>query len=162
MGKKEDDAAYYARNKERIKARTAEYYARTKAERLAKQKERYERKKDVVLARNKAWADANRDKMREYHSAYVKRNRELWTAQTALYRAAKKQATPVWADAAAIKAFYAQARAMKDETGKEYHVDHIVPLQSELVCGLHVEHNLQVLPGRANRRKSNKFWPDMS
>lgn len=161
MGKKEDDAAYYARNKERIKARANAYYHATKDERLATQKQRYEDKKDVVLARNKAWAIANKDKMRAYHRDYVKRNRALWSAQTALYRAAKKQATPSWADAAAIKRFYAQARAMKEATGKEWHVDHIVPLQSDFVCGLHVEHNLQLLPGRANRQKSNRFWENM-
>lgn len=161
MGKKEDDAAYYARNKERVKARANAYYHATKEQRLAKQKERYEASKETVLARNKAWADANRDKMREYHRAYVKRNRALWSAQTALYRAAKKQATPTWANLPAIKEFYARARKLKEDTGKEWHVDHIVPLQSELVCGLHVEHNLQVLPGRANRKKSNKFWDDM-
>lgn len=161
MGKKEDDAAYYARNKERIKARTNEYYHATKVDRLAKQKERYEETKDAVLARNKAWADANRDKMRAYHREYVKRNRALWASQTATYRAAKKQATPSWADTAEIKRFYARARELKDATGKEHHVDHIVPLQSEFVCGLHVEHNLQILPGRANRVKSNKFWENM-
>lgn len=161
MGKKEDDAAYYARNKERVKARANAYYHATKEQRLAKQKERYEENKDSITARNRAWADANRDKMRAYHREYVKRNRALWSAQTALYRATKKQATPAWADAVAIKAFYAHARALKEETGKEWHVDHMVPLQSELVCGLHVEHNLQLLPGRANRKKSNKFWDDM-
>ena len=39
----------------------------------------------------------------------------------------------------------------------KFEIDHIVPLQNEQVCGLHTEHNLQVLSRTANRRKANKF-----
>lgn len=161
MTKKERDAAYYQRNKERIKARTNAYYHETRADRRARQKERYEEKKEATLARNRAWADANRDKMNAYHRDYVKRNREKWTAQTAEYRAAKKRATVSWANMFFVREIYAAARKRKELLGGEWHVDHIVPLQSDLVCGLHAEANLCLLPGKANRRKSNSYWPDM-
>jgi hypothetical protein len=161
MGKKEDDRAYYERNRERIKARANAYYHDNKEKVSVAQRQYYEANKDKVLAGNRAWAEANPDARRRHHSEYVKRNRALWSAQTATYRAAKKKSTPSWASPEAIKVFYADARKLKEQTGKEWHVDHIVPLQSELVCGLHVEHNLQLLPGRANRVKSNKNWPEM-
>lgn len=161
MGKKEDDRAYYLKNRERIKARANAYYHENKEKVSEAQKQYYEANKAQVLAGNKAWAKANPDARRKHHREYVKRNRALWSAQTATYRAAKKQATAVWASLTAIKEFYAEARRRKEQTGVEWHVDHIVPLQSDVVCGLHVEQNLQLLPGRANRVKSNKHWPEM-
>ena len=63
----------------------------------------------------------------------------------------KLQATPHWANQEVIKQIY------KEATEKGMHVDHIVPLNNPLVCGLHCEFNLQILPATENLRKSNKF-----
>jgi len=69
-------------------------------------------------------------------------------AKTAKYRAAKLQAIPKWANLKKIAQIYSTCPA-------GYHVDHIVPLQGVLVCGLHVEYNLQHLTAEANQKKSN-------
>lgn len=73
-------------------------------------------------------------------------------ARQAKYSAAKLQRTPPWADLEKIRKIYRNCP-------EGYHVDHIIPLQGELISGLHVESNLQYLPAIENCRKGNKFIP---
>lgn len=80
-------------------------------------------------------------------------------AKNAKHRAYKLQATAPWADNQAIAAMYTKAAELTKSTGKSHHVDHIDPLKSKLVCGLHVAENLQVIPADINMSKSNKFRP---
>lgn len=42
-------------------------------------------------------------------------------------------------------------------TGIFWHVDHIIPLQHSLVCGLHFWTNIQVIPAKENWSKNNAF-----
>lgn len=81
--------------------------------------------------------------------------------QGIVHRAQTVRATPPWADQAAIRKLYAEARALTKKTGELYVVDHIVPKISPVVCGLHVDWNLQVLHWLPNARKGNFWWPDM-
>lgn len=65
------------------------------------------------------------------------------------------QATPPWADPAAIKAVYRESRRLTRETGIQHSVDHEIPLRGEFVWGLHVHYNLRVLPLTDNMKKGN-------
>ena len=94
-------------------------------------------------------------------SDYRKANLSNGAANTARHRAAKHLATPSWANHRYIALFYEMAKLEAQRVGKPVEVDHIVPLQSPLVCGLHCEHNLQLLFRSANRSKANRVWPDM-
>jgi len=67
---------------------------------------------------------------------------------------------PEWANRAAIKKIYKQAKALTETTGVVYHVDHIIPINSPLVCGLHVEDNLQILTAEENMKKRNHLLPE--
>lgn len=74
-----------------------------------------------------------------------------------LYRKRLKRATPKWADRAAIKRLYEEAKVMTRATGLRHTVDHVIPLRGETVCGLHVHNNLQVILHEDNVRKGNSF-----
>lgn len=66
------------------------------------------------------------------------------------YKTSKIQRTVPWSQLEEIKIFY-------NNCPKGYHVDHIVPLNGELVSGLHVLENLQYLEASENCSKNNKF-----
>lgn len=112
------------------------------------------------LATKKAKADYSQ-RRKEILRAYRKKNPGKLQAHKAARRARKLQATPGWADLARISKIYQLANMEKQLTGSNVNVDHIVPLNSKLVCGLHVHYNLQITTDLYNFRKSNRKWPDM-
>lgn len=81
-------------------------------------------------------------------------------AKTMKRKAAILQAIPFWIDHNAIEIIY-RAAAVIRTTGFDVEVDHIIPLQSEVVCGLHWHKNMQILGSKENLRKKNRYWPDM-
>jgi hypothetical protein len=90
-------------------------------------------------------------------------NRDAVNALIAKRVIAKKRAIPKWADLKAIRMFYAEAIRLTRETGIRHEVDHIYPLQSDMVCGLHCEANLRVITKAENQRKKNRLpQPDES
>jgi hypothetical protein len=98
------------------------------------------------------WNQANREK----NNAYDRKERFLHpgisTARSGFRRAHRIQATPRWLtkeQKQEMKQFYV-------DCPKGYHVDHIYPLKSNIVCGLHVPWNLQYLSASENLIKGNK------
>ena len=139
-------------------------------------REWYEKNKEQHNAKSVAWVKDNPDKARSIrqkhhannkgkrgaqHAEWAKNNSDKRRASAAKRKAIKLKATPAWANQDAIASIYAEAMRQQEETGIRKHVDHIVPLQSKIVCGLHVESNLQILDGAENESKRNFRWPDM-
>lgn len=93
--------------------------------------------------------DLNSSKCQTYRKSHPEKFRYYATNRRAL----KLNATPKWANLDKIYEIY-----LKCPQG--YEVDHVIPLKNDIVCGLHVEANLQYLPREKNRQKSNTFSND--
>lgn len=97
----------------------------------------------------------NIEKYRKIKSDWKKRNPESLTYYAAKRRSQLLKAIPKWYDSSKVKEIYKKAKQMG------LVVDHIVPLISEIVCGLHCHENLMPLDHYENSSKSNRYWPDM-
>jgi hypothetical protein len=119
----------------------------------------YHENKEKASAQNKAWIKRHKEEFRQYCIQWRRNNLPKLCVNTTAYRAQKIQATPSWINEEAVDKIYEQATQMKKETGIKYSVDHIVPLTSDLVCGLHVENNLQIITLKENSSKNCRWWP---
>jgi len=156
----EQRKAYYLANKEAVTKRVRAYQLFNK-EVVAERRKSYRlSNKEDIAKQMKAYQLSNKEAIAEKKKAYRKANPHIINARIAKRRATKKQATPAWADLEAIKEMY-QLATIFNSTGINLQVDHIVPLQSDKVCGLHCEANLQLLSASDNIKKGNRNWPDM-
>lgn len=170
---------YRATHPERVKDAQRRYRQRHRERLRAENAERMRRSRQADPEREKAiqanWRERHREKLREksrheskaaYDADPAKKLARCASykgtprgkAVNAAVQARRRSAFVPWADPVAIKALYAEAARLTAETGIAHEVDHVVPLQHPLVCGLHVEGNLQILPAEVNRAKGNQ-WP---
>lgn len=126
---KERSVSYLSNNKEKVKQRKSKYY------------------------------QDNSDSIKQYVSKWRKDNKGLCSSYTSRRRAALLKATPSWSvEEDNIKAYNIAAYFTWASGGfVKFHVDHIIPLNHDKVCGLHVSNNLQILSSVKNLSKSNSF-----
>ena len=101
------------------------------------------------------------EKVNEISKRWRMRNPGKVAAASARRRAAKLAATPSWVKQKDFVEIYEESARLTKETGIKHHVDHIIPLRGEMVCGLHVPWNLQCLVASENIKKKNHFHPEM-
>ena len=141
------------------------------AEKRAEYFREYNKREDVKDRKNE-WYEANKEQviqaaatrppevLRQYRQVWKNNHKTQVRADTKARRRKHREATPKWLSRkqkSEIRQLYQIAITMTKTTGEQYVVDHIVPLRSEVVCGLHVPWNLRVIPRQENLFKSNKF-----
>lgn len=149
------DKAWHAENKERVARNSREWAARNPEKRRASYAKYRREKLDRARSNEQAYRDRNRDACNLRIREWKRENKHAVVAHAGKRRAAELNAVPLWADFSAIANIYRQAKV------RGLSVDHIVPLISRVVCGLHCEANMQLLTVRENSKKSNRHWPDM-
>jgi hypothetical protein len=109
----------------------------------------------------KDYRERKKEAIREYQEQYRKTHVAEHTAAASKYKASKLKAVPAWFEKEAIEAMYKATTARSKSEGVKYHVDHIIPLQSKFVCGLHCLANFEIVLWNENLTKGNRVWPDM-
>lgn len=117
---------------------------------------------EKVKSMKDAWYAANKEKHAATLKAWAQKNKHVVAASASKRRATKHHAQVAWRNEFFISEIYHLAKLRTESLGIRCHVDHIVPLQSKVVCGLHNEFNLRVIQQRANLVKGNRVWPQMN
>ncbi len=151
--KRETDALRYAAKRDVILEQKKQYHTKNYAAQIKPYKDAYLAKPEVIESR--------REYQKQYHVSYYAEHKTDYLAKFVARRSAKDKAMPKWADRYVMAGLYRAARDLTQKTGIRHEVDHIVPLQSDTVCGLHVEHNLRIITRLENRRKGNRLVDDI-
>ena len=141
---------YYTKNTEKISTNSEKFYLAHKKELIAYQQKYRLENKEKISKQKAEYAVRKKAEIAARKARHLKANPERYRDWSAKRRAKKLKATPKWANLEEIKKNYLNCP-------KDYEVDHIIPLQGKIVCGLHVENNLQYLTKVENRKKGNKY-----
>ena len=146
------------KNPEKFKANQKKSKKKNALKIKKKSAEYYQENKEHYSENGKVWRENNPEKEKARGKRYRKENKGVTNAKTAKRRAQKLNATPKWISEEQIleiKDIYKKSAQKTKETGIKHTVDHILPLQGENVCGLHVPWNLRVITNKENSAKNN-------
>lgn len=123
-----------------------------------------------VKASMDAWRQSNKDKIKIYTAQYYMENRDEILDKKAVFhslnRSTRNRAKAVArskafgvnvmlteAERAAVDSIYREAEILSGITGIPHQVDHVIPLSSDFLPGVHSPCNLQVVTANYNKRK---------
>lgn len=156
----EDNIRYHDENHEDVLERRRIHYQENQDVCIARSRIWREENHYAVLERERMYREKNREFRRNNSARWRKENHSRSRAHESKRRAAKRQAIPSWYsefDEFVFQQAYELAALRQQETGIEWHIDHMIPLRARKCCGLHCADNIQVIPAEMNLEKSNKM-----
>jgi len=151
---------WYPENREKITAQKRANYAENPYPHRERRARFYWSNRSDQLVKNYQWRIDNKDRLKKYCID----NLGEFAFRCAVRRSSKLRATPKWlseVQKGEMRDTYRECASATSRTGIIHHVDHIVPLKGDLVCGLHVPWNLQIISANSNLRKGNRFSDDV-
>ena len=143
---KERKRRYRELNPEKIKEYSKKYYWENREENIKKSREYVLKNPEKVSKKKREW------KRRDYLE-----NPEKYILESLKrLKVLKEPQKPKWCNPLLIKRIYKKMIDLREE-GYNVSVDHIIPLNGRVVCGLHIETNLRVIDLGDNKSKGNKF-----
>lgn len=158
------DKEWRENNKEKHRATTMKWREENRDRVLSKMREYYQNNTQKF----KEYREETREQRREYDREYAKKryhsDPKFKEYRRALGNARKEmllRQAPSWINFEDVYHAYMIAQRVTRETGIPHEVDHIVPISSSVVCGLHYFSNLRLVTRHENRVKSNKLVDDI-
>jgi len=151
---------YYLNNRDKVLDSNKRYREKNSDVLKQKKSQYYLNNKEAINQKNRENYYKNLDSRKESNRSWKQRNKSSVLLSATLRKKKIRAATPPWLSEdqkSQIRDLYWLAQDLRSVTGEEYHVDHIVPVRNEVVCGLNVPWNLQILPSDINLSKSNSF-----
>ena len=133
-----------------------------------KERLRYQRHKEKLKIKDKKFREENPDYYPNYYlrnkerynenaKRHYENNKEWYFSRTLKRNKRKKEATPLWAKQEDFNELIELRDQMRDATGFDWDIDHIIPLNARKASGLNCKENLQIIPSVLNRNKGNKM-----
>lgn len=153
--------AYYENNKDSVIEKVALHYKNNKH----RIKEYQQNNRESINTQRRVYIKKNFQKIKNVQDAWRKANRHKLSKNQSKRVAAQRQAIPSWSNTEweqfAIEEVYELCKLRTSMLGITFNVDHIVPIASDKVCGLHCFDNLRILERIENISKGNRHWPNM-
>jgi len=136
---------YKEEHKAELKIKNKKYNDKIRERRLKYNNEHKKERQEYI----KIWRGENTEALKEYSRQYRREHPALYKLGRLKYRTNLNLRIVSWGQDG-IYEFY-------EKCPVDMTVDHIIPLQGDLVSGLHVSWNLQYLTPSANSKKRNKI-----
>lgn len=151
---KAQKAAWYEKNRDQERAKRASYYS-ANTDKVKAKVAQYRAKNGLKLkAKRSIWFQENFDRLKASHAAWCAKNPEALRIHSQNRRARKRLAVGKISKDLASKLYKLQGGkcpCCQKPLGKNYHLDHILPLK---LGGTHTDDNMQLLRSRCNLQKN--------
>ena len=143
-------------NREHVRAESRRYYQENREKHIASVISWQKKNPESKLASGAIYRSKNQASLKEWRH----KNKGIVYDHSKNRTLKERSATPPWLSneqKKIIKTIYAASRRISLCTGIMHNVDHIYPLNHDLLCGLHVPANLRIIPARINAMKKNNI-----